>query len=31
MLIQKLFELPEEDLAYFSNEIPADLWLELIH
>ena len=30
ILIQKLFELPKEDLEYFSHEIPADLWLELI-
>ena len=30
IIIQKLFELPEEDLEYFSHEIPADLWLELI-
>ena len=29
ILIQKLFGLPEEDLAYFSNEIPAELWQEL--
>jgi histidine triad (HIT) family protein len=25
-----LFELPEEDIEYFSHEIPTDLWLELI-
>jgi hypothetical protein len=31
VIIQKLFELPEEDLQYFSNEIPAELWRELIH
>ena len=30
IIIRKLFELPEEDLEYFSHEIPADLWLELI-
>ena len=30
-IIQKLFELPEEDLKYFSNGIPEALWLELIH
>ena len=29
ILIQALFELPEEDLIYFSNEIPAPEWLEL--
>ena len=31
IFIQKLFELPEEDLTYFSNEIPASMWLELVH
>lgn len=31
IIIQKLFELPEEDLTYFSNEIPASMWLELVH
>ena len=30
IIIRKLFELPEEDLKYFSNEIPADIWAELI-
>ena len=30
-IIQKLFELPEEDLTYFSTEIPASMWLELVH
>ena len=30
IILRKLFELPEEDLEYFSHEIPADLWLELI-
>ena len=31
IIIQKLFELPEEDLTYFSNEIPASMWLESVH
>ena len=31
IIIQKLFDLPEEDLTYFSNEIPASMWLELVH
>jgi len=31
IIIQKLFELPEEDLTYFSNEIPVSMWLELVH
>lgn len=30
IIIRKLFELPEEDIEYFSHEIPTDLWLELI-
>jgi hypothetical protein len=31
IIIQNLFKLPEEDLTYFSNEIPASMWLELVH
>lgn len=30
ILIQRLFELPEEDLLYFSSDIPASMWRELI-
>ena len=30
IVIQKLFELPEEDLLYFSNGIPTDIWTRLI-
>lgn len=31
IIIQQLFKLPEEDLMYFSNEIPASMWLDLVH
>ena len=31
IMIRELFELPEEDLKYFSKGIPDDIWLELIH
>lgn len=31
IIIQKLFELPEEDLKYFSNGIPESMWFDLIH
>ena len=31
IIVQKMFELPEEDLQYFSSGIPEDIWLELIH
>ena len=31
IIVRKLFSLPEEDLEYFSKEIPESMWTELIH
>ena len=31
LIIRKLFELSDEDLAYFSNEIPESMWIDLMH
>ena len=31
IIVRKLLSLPEEDLEYFSNEIPESMWTELIN